>query len=98
MFVYVNADVGAGGCERGLFGMGRTVPGEYGGVGGHVGRMSVAWSGYVYRLGYVGGVRRQVSPVSVCNFETELWRAEQGVCDQMHLGVLGWVGAPGGDE
>lgn len=69
-------------CVLGVFGVDRTVPGEYRGGGGHVGIMSVVWSGYI------GGVKA-MSFKNVCNFEIELWRAKQGVCDQTHLGVLG---------
>lgn len=68
-------------CVGGL-GVGRTVPGEYPGGGGHVGIMSVVWSGYI------GGAKAMNSK-NVCNFEIELWGAKQAICDQMHPGVLG---------
>lgn len=40
-------------------------------------------------------VRRQVSSENVRSFGAQLWRAERGICDQMHLGILGWVRVSG---
>lgn len=90
VFVCVNPCVCR--CMFGVFGEGRTLPIEYWGVGGkNVCGVVRVWG---ERLEHIGGMRRQVSSENVCGFGVEL-RAEQGVWDQMYLGILGWAGVLG---
>lgn len=68
-------------CLFGVCGGAGTVPGEYWGLGGHVGRASVVWSGWGVRI-HFGGMRRLVSSEN---------GGRHGGLMEAYVIVIGWV-------